>query len=373
MGSYEYHEFRAIDRPLTSAEQRNVAGLSSRADVSAHHASFVYNYSSFRGDPDELLTSVFDAMFYIASWGNMLLVFSLPKRHFAPARADPYLVHAGELTTSGVQARVLGDRVLVSVGLDGLGFGWVEGEGWLEPMLPLREGLLAGDDRPLYLFWLAAYENGLVEDDERNEPDQKREPPVPPGMGELEEAHRDFARNFEIPDGLLVAATSVSQPSVQSSDDRNRLIRAIETIDENNRKEMLLRVGRGACVEVQRELRGLARSLEGETSRPSCGRTLDELARVAAQMAAEQQRRARLVRLEEIEANQARIWTQVESRLASKGAQYREPVKLLAQLHDLAKERGDLDAFFRRLERLGQYGKSKAFMQRLNEAGITDG
>lgn len=44
MSEYQYYEFRAIERPLTTAEQNAVARLSSRVDPHPTRAVFVYNY-----------------------------------------------------------------------------------------------------------------------------------------------------------------------------------------------------------------------------------------------------------------------------------------------------------------------------------------
>ncbi|MDN3512793.1 MAG: hypothetical protein NG747_00150 [Candidatus Brocadia sp.] len=48
MSEYQYYEFRAIDRPLTEAQKSRISALSSRARVTPHMASFVYNYGDFR-------------------------------------------------------------------------------------------------------------------------------------------------------------------------------------------------------------------------------------------------------------------------------------------------------------------------------------
>jgi hypothetical protein len=34
------------------------------------------------------------------------------------------------------------------------GYGWIEGEGLLDPLIPLRDAILRGDLQVLYLFWL---------------------------------------------------------------------------------------------------------------------------------------------------------------------------------------------------------------------------
>ena len=49
---YQYYEFRAIDRPLTETQKSKISALSSRARVTSHTASFVYNYGDFKGNPE---------------------------------------------------------------------------------------------------------------------------------------------------------------------------------------------------------------------------------------------------------------------------------------------------------------------------------
>ncbi len=55
---------------------------------------------------------------------------------------------------------------------------WTEGEGWLDELAGLREELLQGDFRVLYLAWLKAAKRAL----ETEEIDEDTlEPPVPCG------------------------------------------------------------------------------------------------------------------------------------------------------------------------------------------------
>jgi len=55
---------------------------------------------------------------------------------------------------------------------------WVEGEGILASLLPLRDDLARGDLRSLYLGWLRSAQKGALADD-------WLEPAVPPNLGEL--------------------------------------------------------------------------------------------------------------------------------------------------------------------------------------------
>ena len=71
MSSYQFYEFAMVDRPMTDDQIEMAEFLSSRAKVTPYRASYVYHYSDLPVDPRELLEENFDAMFYIASWGDV--------------------------------------------------------------------------------------------------------------------------------------------------------------------------------------------------------------------------------------------------------------------------------------------------------------
>ena len=54
MSEYQYYEFRAVDTPLTESQKADVSKLSSRAYVTSHSASFVYNYRDFPGNTEKI-------------------------------------------------------------------------------------------------------------------------------------------------------------------------------------------------------------------------------------------------------------------------------------------------------------------------------
>ncbi|TAG61866.1 MAG: hypothetical protein EAZ28_03970, partial [Oscillatoriales cyanobacterium] len=56
-----------------------ISKLSSRAQISSSKAIFVYNYGDLPGNEKQLLVKYFDAMFYIANWGSLQLMFRFPK------------------------------------------------------------------------------------------------------------------------------------------------------------------------------------------------------------------------------------------------------------------------------------------------------
>ncbi len=57
--------------------------------------------------------------------------------------------------------------------------GWAEGEGWLDDLIGLRQELMQGDLRGVYLAWLKAAENAFLMEEIDGD---TMEPPVPDGL-----------------------------------------------------------------------------------------------------------------------------------------------------------------------------------------------
>jgi hypothetical protein len=149
MSEYQYYEFQAIDRPLTKKEQDEIRKLSSRVQLTPNQAVFLYNYGDFRGDPEKVLTQYFDVMFYIANWGTWQLIFRFPKAIVDPKWFQPYELEDTITVSTTSKYVILNIHITEEEGI-----GWVEGEGWLPRLLTLRDELLNGDLRLLYLVWL---------------------------------------------------------------------------------------------------------------------------------------------------------------------------------------------------------------------------
>jgi hypothetical protein len=72
-------------------------------------------------------------------------------------------------------------------------FEWIESDSVLGQLTPLREQLLQGDMRMLYLAWLKA-----ISIDENYDMEEVLEPPVPAGLKKLSASLQAFADFFEI-------------------------------------------------------------------------------------------------------------------------------------------------------------------------------
>ncbi len=255
MSEYQYYEFQAIDRPLTPKEQEEIKALSSRAQVTPTQATFLYNYGDFRGKPEKVLTQHFDMMFYIANWGTWRLMFRFPK-----AIVDPKWFHPYDLPPDAITITETAEHIVLDIQIreeDGLP-GWIAGEGWLSQFLPLRDDLMGGDVRLLYLVWLRAAP--YLE----NEDDDPIEPPIPPNLGQLSEPLQAFMELVEL-DADWVAAAAQASPQHQAASE-TPLENGLSALSEAEREEFLLKlVRREPHIDLQlisrlKELAGADRS-----------------------------------------------------------------------------------------------------------------
>ena len=197
MSEYQYYEFQAIDRPLDAAAQRALRDISSRAQITSSSFTNAYNWGNLRGDPEQMLLRWFDAMLYVANWGTRWLAFRLPRHAIRSEEIAPYV---GEATTF----RQDEDYIVVNLRLDEEeGYYEPEPDGVLSQLLLVRGALLSGDTRCLYLGWLLDVQWGVVEEDDK-------EPPVPPGLGALDGAHRALVEFLRIDVDLIAAAAEAS-------------------------------------------------------------------------------------------------------------------------------------------------------------------
>jgi hypothetical protein len=279
MSEYQYYEWQSLDRPLTPEEQAEVNELSSHIHVTASQAIVTYSWSDFKHDPIQVLARYFDAFLYLANWGSKRLAFRFPKGLLEPRHVKPYLWEYR------IELEPIGDSLILDISLDEEeGIGWVEGEGWLSSLSRLRDDLLGGDCRALYLAWLRAAE---LEDAAEGEP----EPPVPPGLQELSPPLVSFVELFEL-DEYLVQAAAEASPQLRSAP-AVPPEEAIARLSPAERDDFLLRLARGEphlSLKLNRRLQELT-----DASPPAAGvprRTWGELQARAHRLRREAERRA---------------------------------------------------------------------------------
>ncbi|MCC5899842.1 MAG: hypothetical protein JJU32_18225 [Phormidium sp. BM_Day4_Bin.17] len=368
MSEYQYYEFQALDRALTPQEQKTLQDLSSRAHVTPHRACFLYNYSDFGGDPEALLAKYFDAMLYIANWGTWQVMFRLPKALVDPAWFKPYEIEDAIAVSTTADHLILNIEIHEEEGMTG----WVEGEGWLPRLLPLRDDLLAGDLRFLYLAWLRICPNLIA----YGEDEDPIEPSLPPNLKTLTPPLKAFVELVELDPDLVTAAAEAS-PSQQPAPAPD-LEELLPRLTEAERQEFLLKLVRREP-HVDRQLINRLKELAGEHSASPLDsdqerRHFSQLVAIAEdvevkrkQKEREAAKKKRIKELEDLAPRADQTWDRVLYLIGRKqGYAYDEATQLLGDLRDLAEYQGQLPVFCQRFEKLkSDYSNRSALMRRL--------
>jgi hypothetical protein len=250
------------------------------------------------------------------------------------------------------------------------GDGWLEGEGWLDSMITLREDILQGDYRVLYLAWLKTLE---VED----LLDEVVEPPLPPGMRRLSPALRSFMDFFEIDEFLVQVAAQASGIREATSD--SWLPQALAQLPHEERDAFLLRLAQGEpylSAALNRRLRELVPRVEPDAGpRRTVGQLLaaaeEEEERVRRKQAEEAEAR-RIRELEALAQREEQTWRQVDTLIQkATGKSYQEAVQLLVKLRELALHQAKMIVFQQRLNHIYErYPRRTALRRRLKDAGL---
>ncbi len=167
-----------------------------------------YSWGGFGHDARQVLLQYFDAHLYMANWGTRRLLFRLPKSVIDPQAIQPYC------REEFLALELNGNFYILEFSLDNEepDYEWLEGEGMLGKLAPIREQIMQGDCRSLYLSWLKAVS---TEDPEEDNPET--EPPIPAGLGKLNSSHQALIEFFEMDVHLVKAAAKASPPLQHAS------------------------------------------------------------------------------------------------------------------------------------------------------------
>jgi hypothetical protein len=369
MSEYQFYEFQAIDRPLSQEDQVYVQGLSSRVNLSDTKAQFTYSYGAFRGDPEKLLDRCFDIFVYVASFGVRKLMIRFPKDSVKANLFEPYCVK------HNIEVKTTPKSIILDIDICQESYsGWLSETTYTPGLAALREEILTGDLRLLYLAWLAS---GFAEDPPEK-PEDMIEPPVPANLKKLSPALRAFVELFEI-DTDLITAAAIESPMLQAQTEP--VADWIAALSESERKDYLLRIAQGDIkggVELMHHLRQKF-GKPGTNKLKSPGRTLAELIKIADEQYIQRETKAqqaaataRRKYLEQIAPKADEIWQEVYKLIELKQAKsYEEAVKHLVDLKDLAINQDKLSEFSIRLTDLKrQYKSRSSLMNRLHTAEL---
>jgi hypothetical protein len=351
MSEYQRYEFMTVERPLTAAQLDAVEALSSHIEATSTHAVIEYNWGNFKHDPIDVLRKYFDGFLYWANWGSPRLAFRFPH---------------GILPADLIEGYDLDDFVTFTRKADydilDIQFGEMEApDEWTEyelgSLIGIRDELMEGDLRGLYIVWLAGQRmlQGYDEDEEIEEEDYEiTVPPVPPGLGTLTAAQYALAELLQLPEELLVAAAHHSEAAVPSAGDD--FAAWVRLLSPERQEEYLVRLARnepGLSRILARELRELGQDKSG--IRPSEGEHVTYATLQSESTAIkgrrerekrEQERLARLRHLQEIHDHQDSYWNQINQAVErGSGSGYDEALKLLIELRDSANQFNETEKF----------------------------
>ncbi len=376
MSEYQYYEFQAVDRPLSSAQQRELRALSTRARITA--TSFVnhYEWGDFKGDPARLMEQVFDLHLYLATWGTRVFSMRLPRRMI-----DTAVVEACLIDDEIASIRVVGENIVIAIARDELEFeDWDDGSGWLGALAPLRSGILNGDLRLFYLVWLMALEAGMAADD-------AVEPAIDlsPLSGALEAFAEFFAIDRDLIDAAIVedgapkdeSGNAQAHALIQALPERGKAALLIDLFDGNDphlaagfRRRIREQLGEPLSEARRRtggDLRQAARDVLGRRRRREAERAAAERRRKELERAREEQQR-----LEALKQRGEAAWTDVEAAIALRNAPgYDKAAALLTDLKIVAQEPGNMAVFRHRLEDIRErHARKGRFLEKLVSLGL---
>ena len=380
MSEYQYYEFQAVDRPLTSAQMDELHQYSSRAQVTPSSFVVVYNYGSFRGNPDKLVDQYFDAFLYVANWGTRRFMLRVPRELLAPETATMF--KAGGC----LSCRHQDEHVILSFRSEEEdGYGWADGEGWLASLIPIREALMRGDHRALYLGWLLAVQSQDVDDD-------ALEPPVPAGLAQLDGPLDQLAEFLRIDSDLITAAAEQSAAQQDTRLSSREVADWISKLPTTEKNALLARLiaddDPHLLTKLQRQALDSAFGPASSSSEPrrsaaeilARARILGDARRAkeAAEQArkkASQEREAAKIRKEHLESlvgKEPMLWSEVHQLIDTRQPKhYDEAVSLLQDLHDLAELQGDDGGFRMKMSALHtKHERKPSLVRRFREAKL---
>jgi hypothetical protein len=386
MSEYQYYEFAAIDRPLTSEQMSRLRALSTRATITSTRFCNFYTWGAFKGDPLALMEEYFDAFVYVTNWGTHELMLRLPRRLLSRAVADTYCM------AESIRAKYQGGHIIItfrSEDDDAADIGEEDGDGWMSALSPLRAELASGDRRGLYLGWLASAQAPDLDDD-------ALEPPVPSGLGALSTAQQMLASFLRLGPDLVFVASEASRP-LEPAVSRQSIEAWARGLTDSDKTKLLVRLVADDDPQhlhaelIQRLTQAIEPPAEQGPGGPDVKRTVEQLLGAAArrtevrtraavekaererQQLARVQAAARARYLDDLVGHVDELWQRVEALVATKRqTDYDAAVRTIRDLHDLGARHGQLELFAPRLLELrARHAKKVSLLDRLDSAPLT--
>jgi hypothetical protein len=381
MSEYQYHEFLAVDTPLNAEEMASLRRISSRARITPVSFANSYNWGDLKADPIAMLARYFDVYVYTANWMTAKLSIRLP--------LDALTLETAELMTTPESLKIDKRKncwIITWAVYESENYGRFEeesGEGWMGRLAPLRDELLRGDLRSLYIGWLAWASLDITEDN------SIREPMRPSGLGKLTTAQQALADFIEVDVDLLAGACAGDAALNGSEPDRQATETWLRAMPYDDLILLLADIldDRGSTAERELRLMHAAwlRTLKAEVPADAL-RSLEELRKnsdlaAAKRMKREQRAQEQLEKklrmqreqeLEKLSKDFPAVWDTVDQTLQrASGLAYQQATKMIVDLSE-AYSLYDTPAGFTSAitQFMKKHTQRKTFVRRLVDAGL---
>ncbi len=365
MSEYQSYEFIALDRPLTPSQMAALRGISTRAEISPTRFWNSYQWGDLDADPKRLLGRYFDAFLYVASWGSHRLMLRLPASQVDLRQLKPYFP-GGSSTLTQVGKHLIVDLCSECEEPEA---DWLEAQGLLGALVPLRTELLQGDLSAAYLAWLLAAQAGDVAG-------SAKEPPAPAGLRHPSAPLLALAELLRIDRDLVAAAAEGSVDDHFSAEALRSWIRSTPARDK---ERWLLKAVDEPSASIGGEL--IAEFRRQQPKPPRQPRTLsallaraDELRplrEAAEEKQAEKDRRRadarRKAHLTALNKQGAKAWTRLDRLIEA--YKYDQAVTLTVDLRDAASLCGHANEYQTRIAAVRkQHARRRGYLDRLKAA-----
>jgi len=391
MSEFQYFEFKAIERALTKEEQATLRTFSTRATIGSRSFTNEYHWGDFKGDTVGWMKKYFDAHVYLSNFGSRALHLRIPHGLLDQEEVRPYeedSVLIVQQTASHLVLSIYSDEE------PGRDYDEQDEEPSevLDSLLPLRDELARGDLRALYVAWLLAVKNGIVDED-------AEEPPVPTGLNEPSDALRNLTSFLWLDPELVEVAARRSTPArppleskvtpaawlaTLSPEQKDGWLKRFLEDDEGSATLELQRDFRHA---VQRDLRASGQATATSDLPPRRAgellREAEELAEARAQAAklqaaeeravkARREAEERLIHLRTLVGQEENLWKSLIALTAtSTPSNYDSALRQLLDLRDLSDLTAGKEEFVARLTEFRDLRARKpSLIARLDKAGL---
>ena len=347
MSEYQWIHFIACDRPLDDEALEFMHQQSTRASITRWEFTNEYHFGDFRGDAAEMLRRGYDMHLHYANFGIRKIMFRLPQLPCDRKTFKAFEVEYGIEWEQDEKSKagLLTIEPEADAGTYDSEY-WEDLEGLIHRLAPLRDMLIRGDLRPLYLAWLACCD----------QPD-RLEPPVPAGLAEDDPALDALAEFYEVPQALIEAAGQSAPDAAPPSSESGREAVARWLCKQSGDRlrqiaeELLLGDPAAVKAGLLAELRDAGKEQTWPLAKPT--RTFEQLCEVAEELAeqhkrerAEAQRRARQEQLRQIAANPQLTIRTIHGLIEKRSTTaYEKAAKLLGDLAEaLGPDKGPAEA-----------------------------